>query len=155
MHYSLEVGRIIHYIQAETAEVSLYISSQFDNVILQRVLKAFKATDNAIEALSSWTIVIEDNVGDLVWKSKDTFQNNLHTFRNQIHNITSLLDVVNMYTSYSDVLTTWMIGAVKQERASSIWAEMVAFHMLIKSKSYLSFERDIGAYFYTHGNKHF
>ncbi|WAR18751.1 ANPRB-like protein [Mya arenaria] len=156
VQYSLELGRVIHQLQQETGEVALYISSLHDPSLRLRLNTAFRDTDKAIGQLSMWTLTRQSlpwtkNTTDKRFESKTFFQENLHAFRERLENITSLEEVVKHYTSGSDVLVTWMIGAVQQEMASSIWSEMVAFHMLINGKSYLGLERDIGAYFFSQG----
>ncbi|XP_052271935.1 receptor-type guanylate cyclase gcy-10-like [Dreissena polymorpha] len=151
VNHSLELGVVIHYLQLETGIASLYLSSNLDEILNPRVLNAYRNTDNALERLAYWVSHKDAISLPAYFASKESFHENLRRIRKEVSNITVLEEVVNLYTVSTDVLVDWMIEAAKEERDTPIWAQLVAYHMLIRCKQMVGLERDIGSHFYTHG----
>ncbi|XP_045158653.2 guanylate cyclase soluble subunit beta-2-like [Mercenaria mercenaria] len=146
VYFSLKVGDVVHTLQNERDVMSLYVSVHDDPAIERLLIEAYKLTDDALLRLPSWVTVNFPSK----FRSKESFITSLTEMRNQTESLT-YKEVTRQFADDIGVFIDWMMNAVKEERDSDIWAELVAFHMLINGKECIGVQLSLGAYFFTHG----
>lgn len=149
VHYSLEVGKIIHALQLERGVTALYINSGHDTSLLDRLMRTYQSTDDALHSLSRWSRTFDNN-STHSFSSKSVFTHQLLSVRKSRQNLT-FEEVLDVYTGYNNEFIRWMVNAVKEDRKNDYWADMVAYHMLINGKECTGIERAIGTYFFING----
>lgn len=149
VHYSLELGKIIHALQLERGVTSLYINAGKDNSLIDRLQEAYEATDVAIQTISKWKYDYANGTVT-IFENKDRFFAHLISIRAQRENMT-FDDIITVYTDVNQVFIRWMVNAVKGDRNNDFWADIVAYHMLINGKECTGIERAIGTFFFTNG----
>lgn len=143
---SLELGEVIHGLQKERGLFSLYVSVNGGITTEARVLEAFNQTDKAIKKLSWWITSKDLSIP----RTKQKFHQTVQEFRDKRDNVT-FEEVIDTYVEFIDILVVWMVDVVKREKNSDIWADLVAYHMLIHGKEHTGIERAIGVYFFSKG----
>lgn len=151
VHYSLELGKIIHSLQLERGLTALYINSGRDISVTDRLQAAYKVTGDAVESISVW-FYTDDNQTSVYLTNKRTFFQYLTSLRERRENLT-FEDAISLYTMVNQVFIQWMVNAVKDDRNNDYWADIVAYHMLINGKENIGLERAIGTYFFVNGKK--
>lgn len=151
VHYSLELGKIIHSLQLERGLTALYINSGRDISVTDRLQAAYKVTGDAVESISVW-FYTDDNQTSVYLINKRTFFQYLTSLRERRENLT-FEDAISLYTMVNQVFIQWMVNAVKDDRNNDYWADIVAYHMLINGKENIGLERAIGTYFFVNGKK--
>ena len=146
VQFIFEIGRIIHRTQIERGMMSLYVSSNLDHSLDERLAEVYSQTDAVLDALSQWKYT----ESPMKFQSKAKYHENLRHFRNQTSKL-SHMEVVEFFTFDNAIFVDWMVEAVKHQKNSNLWAEIVAFHMFVNGKEATGIQRALGTYFVTKG----
>ena len=149
VYFSLELGKIINALQLERGVTALYINSGKDTSLMDRLNRAYQASDEAVQYISRWTYVSKNSTV-LHYRSRDTFFDYLLSVRERRENM-SFEDTMTKYTDMNRVFIRWMVNAVRQDTNNDYWADIVAYHMLINGTECTGIERAIGTFFFTNG----
>lgn len=122
------------------------MSVQGDSALDGILSEAYQLTDDSLSRLSRWL----PNTSQIKFRNKENYIDSLTRIRNQTDHLT-YKEVIRWFADDISVFIKWMVDAVKEESESDIWAELVAFHMLINGKECIGVQLALGAYFYTHG----
>ncbi|GFR60735.1 guanylate cyclase 32E [Elysia marginata] len=148
--YSVELGKVIHFLQEERDMSALYLSdlgrSRSKSLLLQR----YPETDRALEKLPFWTTgptLIRPE-----FQSKDKFLSYLNRHRYELDTLNqTVTQELEMYTSLIRVFITWLYSAITEAQSGFIWRSLVAYQEVIIAKEYMGLERALGTIFYMEG----
>ncbi|XP_041377394.1 uncharacterized protein LOC121389810 [Gigantopelta aegis] len=148
--YSVELGRLIHYLQEERDVSALYLTSIEEKTKLL-LLERYAATDKSLEELTFWTIgptLIREE-----FQSKEKFLSYLNKHRYELSTLQlSIVHELEMYTTLIRVFITWLYDAITEEQSGSIWRSLVAYQEVVIAKEYMGLERALGTVYYSTGH---
>ena len=150
---SIEIANVIHYIQIERGTTALYISSNKDLIVLERLQESYLATNNAIRSLSSWPDQTPASRELYHFNSHDSFELRIQEFRySLVASNKSFYDAIRFYTDQNTILEGFVAESTQiSQDFGTIWKELVSFHMLLLSKEDAGIERALGGIFYAQG----
>ncbi|XP_012937760.1 uncharacterized protein LOC101864616 [Aplysia californica] len=148
--YSVELGKVIHFLQEERDMSALYLSdlgrSRSKSLLLQR----YPETDRALEKLPFWTS--GPTLTRAEFQSKDKFLSYLNRHRYELDTLNqTVTQELEMYTSLIRVFITWLYSAITEAQSGFIWRSLVAYQEVIIAKEYMGLERALGTIFYMEG----
>lgn len=148
VQFSLEVAKIIHHIQIERGTTALYVTSDGDQFVKQRLSLLYQNTDVSVEVLANMgpNYKLEQIV------SRTNLQERIKGFRSTlgINNIT-LRDVIVFYTDINTALSTTIGVNINVEIPFTYWAELTAFQLLLTGKEQAGIERALGSTYFARG----
>ena len=147
MHFSLEIGRVIHQTQIERGTTALYISSGGNPVLLPRLRNLYSQTDNAIDSLSRWIPLDKDH-----FESHDAYHEAIRKFRADLQpENATLVQVIGFYTRDNKVFIEMIGKSINFQKSVSYWTNLVAYQMIIMSKEQAGIERALGSTYFARG----
>ncbi|XP_041364048.1 uncharacterized protein LOC121379438 [Gigantopelta aegis] len=147
--YSIELGRVIHYLQEERDMSALYLSSTEEKT-KGLLLKRYDETDRSLEELTSWITGLTLTRREFLSKGKFLSYLNKHRYELDTLNQT-VVQELQMYTSLIRVFIMWLYSAITEDESGSIWRSLVAYQEVVIAKEYMGLERALGAIYFASG----
>ncbi|XP_041479370.1 adenylate cyclase, germination specific-like [Lytechinus variegatus] len=134
---SKSVGELIHSIQVERSEVTLFIvksenmTSTESIVWEERLQDCYNRTDDALANLLEWPL---KNSGESsMYDSKGTFQLYLDEERVILASV-DIAEEILFYSNINKVLIDWFIDTIRENVHEGLWNEIVSYQFLVQAK---------------------
>lgn len=153
--HNMKIGTVVHAIQLERGSSALFISSQKNQELFQKLSLFRQQLDNAVAEVTTWIWTLPedpDDVSGVDFFSREAFHDGIEKFRNVFDssNLT-ITQVLDFYSRVNEKLMDWMVAGMLTSSSRTLWAALVSYHMLIVAKEQAGVERALGSTFYTHG----
>ncbi|CAH1773740.1 unnamed protein product [Owenia fusiformis] len=147
-----ELGSLIHSLQRERTEATLFVNTPEDNLAHHnvRVLDtAFLATDNVLAKLKEWNIY---GTSDPNFASRRNFEELLKLSRRQIEKGRwSGRETFAFYVNTNAILMRSMTKVVYKTEHTRLWKLLLAYTMAIQASENIACETALGEEFFTNG----
>ncbi|KAJ8025493.1 Receptor-type guanylate cyclase gcy-20 [Holothuria leucospilota] len=150
-----QVGDLVHRLQTERGTTVLYLSTQGDPSILEKLEAAYHDTDEEIKNITHWrhiNLSQPENEPFYYFETKETFQTHIHTYRQNLSNkYVDLPEPIPYYSEAIERIIEWFWEDFSKYETGKKWATLVAYQMIILGKEQLGVERALGGKFYAEG----
>ncbi|XP_063965799.1 uncharacterized protein LOC129275964 [Lytechinus pictus] len=134
---SKSVGELIHSIQVERSEVTLFIvksenmTSTESIVWGERLQDCYNRTDDALANLLEWPL--KNSEESNMYDSKGTFQLYLDEERDILSSV-DVAEEILFYSNINKVLIDWFIDTLRENVHEGLWNEIVSYQFLVQAK---------------------
>ncbi|XP_071827298.1 uncharacterized protein [Apostichopus japonicus] len=150
-----QVGDLVHILQIERGTTVLYLSSNRDASVLQRLQLAYQNSEETIENVTSWRSINMSDAGNIPYyyfESKDTFMTHIHEYRKNISlQVQNIRPPLEFYTEAVDKIIEWFWEDFSQYETGNEWSNLVAYRLVILAKEQFGVERALGGQFFASG----
>lgn len=136
---SVQMGLVVHSIQRERGTTVLYISSDRATSVSESVLESQRDCDREISNLPErfWAAFVaeKDKLFNQTSTVTEIFQTQVFSFRKEVDkNGADVENIIEFYSGLISQLIHWMASWILKSANGQMWAQLVAYHMLVLGK---------------------
>ncbi|PIK59367.1 hypothetical protein BSL78_03669 [Apostichopus japonicus] len=150
-----QVGDLVHRLQIEEGTTVLYLSSNRDASVLQKLERTYRDSDETMDNVSNWrslNISDKENLPFHYFESKDTFKQHIREYRNNVSiDVQNIRPPLEFYTEAVDKIIEWFWEDFSQYDNGNEWSNLVAYQLVILAKEQLGVELALGGKFFASG----
>ena len=149
MIQSADLGKLVHALQQERDQSTLYLSS-LGHQSKTYLRKAYDTTDKTMGSISWPQNLNKDN--QLEYHTNDSFYRQLEKHRLKLDHLEiTIFEDMNFYSHDIQMMIAWLHESLSETNHNKKWKSLVAYENMVSAKETAATEKTLGGYYFSNG----
>ena len=149
MVQSAELAKLVHALQQERDQSTLYLSS-LGHQSKTYVRKAYDTTNQKLVSIS-WPKNL-NKANQFEYHSNESFYSHLENHRLQLaHLEMTIFEDMKFYSDDIQIMMTWLHESLSEAKHNMKWKSFVAYENMVSAKETAAMEKSLGGYYFSNG----